>query len=69
MIVKLAAVVYMTPVFVIPGLTIGGLGAWFGNLYIKAQLSVKREMTNSRSPVFSHFNAAIAGLRTFCYSC
>jgi hypothetical protein len=64
MIVKLAAVVYMTPVFAIPGLTIGGLGAWFGNLYIKAQLSVKREMTNSRSPVFSHFNAAIAGLRT-----
>lgn len=63
MIVKLAAVVYMTPVFLIPGLTIGGLGAWFGNLYIKAQLSVKREMTNSRSPVFTHFNAAIAGLR------
>ncbi|KIM25975.1 hypothetical protein M408DRAFT_330768, partial [Serendipita vermifera MAFF 305830] len=62
LIVKLAAVVYMTPVFIIPGVTIGGLGAWFGNMYIKAQLSVKREMTNSRSPVFSHLNAAIAGL-------
>jgi hypothetical protein len=63
MIVKLAAVVYMTPVFVLPGLGIGALGSWLGNIYIKAQLSVKREMSNARSPVFSHFNAAIAGLR------
>lgn len=63
MVVKLGAVVYMTPVFVLPGLGIGVLGGWFGNMYIKAQLSVKREMSNARSPVFSHFNAAIAGLR------
>ncbi|KAG8799885.1 hypothetical protein FRC16_004195 [Serendipita sp. 398] len=62
MLVKLAAVIYMTPVFAIPGLIVGGLGSWLGNIYIKAQLSVKREMTNARSPVFSHFNAAIAGL-------
>jgi hypothetical protein len=63
MVVKLGAVVYMTPVFVIPGLAIGVLGGWLGNLYVKAQLSVKREMSNARSPVFSHFNASIAGLR------
>jgi hypothetical protein len=63
MVVKLGAVIYMTPVFVIPGLGIGALGARLGNIYIKAQLSVKREMSNARSPVFSHFNAAIAGLR------
>ncbi|PVG02126.1 hypothetical protein CPB86DRAFT_772767 [Serendipita vermifera] len=62
MTVKLAAVVYMTPVFALPGLAVGALGSWLGNIYIKAQLSVKREMSNARSPVFSHFNAAIAGL-------
>ncbi|KAG8830089.1 hypothetical protein FRC17_005452 [Serendipita sp. 399] len=62
MLVKLAAVIYMTPAFAIPGFIVGGLGSWLGNIYIKAQLSVKREMTNARSPVFSHFNAAIAGL-------
>jgi hypothetical protein len=63
MVVKLGAVIYMTPIFVIPGLAVGALGARLGNIYIKAQLSVKREMSNARSPVFSHFNAAIAGLR------
>lgn len=63
MVVKLGAVVYMTPVFIIPGLAIGVLGGRLGNIYVKAQLSVKREMSNARSPVFSHFNAAIAGLR------
>lgn len=63
MIVKFIAVVYMTPVFALPGLFIGALGSWLGNIYIKAQLSVKREMSNSKSPVYSHFNAAIAGLR------
>ncbi|KAG8882444.1 hypothetical protein FRB97_008260 [Tulasnella sp. 331] len=33
-----------------------------GNVYITAQLSVKREMSNSKSPVYSHFGAAVAGL-------
>jgi hypothetical protein len=63
MVVKFIAVVYMTPVFAIPGILVGGLGSYLGNIYIKAQLSVKREMSNAKSPVFSHFNAAIAGLR------
>ncbi|CAG7846211.1 ATP-binding cassette transporter abc4 Short=ABC transporter abc4; AltName: Full=ATP-energized glutathione S-conjugate pump abc4; AltName: Full=Glutathione S-conjugate-transporting ATPase abc4 [Serendipita indica DSM 11827] len=62
MLVKLGAVVVRTPVFVLPGLLVGGLGSWLGNMYIKAQLSVKREMSNARAPVFSHFHASIAGL-------
>ncbi|KAH7108534.1 hypothetical protein BKA62DRAFT_682512 [Auriculariales sp. MPI-PUGE-AT-0066] len=37
--------------------------AWFcGQLYIRSQLSVKREMSNMRAPVLGHFGAAIAGL-------
>lgn len=63
MVVKLGAIIYMTPVFALPGLGVGALGGWLGNIYIKAQLAVKRETSNARSPVFSHFNAAIAGLR------
>ena len=64
LVVKLCAVIYMSPVFAIPGAVVFGLGGWLGNQYIKAQLSVKREMSNARSPLFSHFNAAIAGLST-----
>jgi hypothetical protein len=38
------------------------MGSWCGQIYIKAQLSVKREMSNARSPVLGHFGAAISGL-------
>ena len=59
---RFAAVIVITPVFVIPGMIVGAFGYWCGQIYIKAQLSVKREMINARSPVLSHFGAAIAGL-------
>jgi hypothetical protein len=62
MVVKLGAVVTMTPVFLVPGLFIGLLGGWIGRIYMKAQLSVKREMSNAKAPVLGHFGAAIAGL-------
>ena len=62
---RLAAVVYMSPVFVFPGFVVGAVGGWCGQVYMKAQLSVKREMSNAKSPVLSHFGAAIAGLGVF----
>ena len=40
------------------------LGAWYGNVYIKAQLPVKRDMSNKKAPVLGHFAAAMAGLST-----
>lgn len=49
-------------IFVVPGVVVAAIGAWCGQIYIKAQLSVKREMSNARSPVLGHFGAAIAGL-------
>ncbi|EIN13416.1 P-loop containing nucleoside triphosphate hydrolase protein [Punctularia strigosozonata HHB-11173 SS5] len=62
MFTKLVAVILFTPIFIIPGVAIAALGAWCGQIYIKAQLSVKREMSNARAPVLGHFGAAIAGL-------
>ncbi|KAH8120523.1 hypothetical protein DFH11DRAFT_1560461 [Phellopilus nigrolimitatus] len=59
---RMAAVVYMTPIFVIPGIIVGAFGTFIGQVYIRAQLSVKREMSNAKSPVLNHFGAAIAGL-------
>ena len=51
--------------FVFPGLIVALLGGWCGQIYIKAQLSVKREMSNAKSPVLGHFGAAIAGLGSY----
>lgn len=39
---KLAAIVYFTPVFLWPGLTFAIAGYVIGNFYVAAQLSVKR---------------------------
>ncbi|KAK7461891.1 hypothetical protein VKT23_008323 [Stygiomarasmius scandens] len=62
MTVKFFAVVVITPVFFFPGVLVFVLGGICGQIYIKAQLSVKREMSNAKSPVLGHFGAAIAGL-------
>lgn len=65
MMVKLAGPVIFSPIFLIPGIFVTVVGVYIGNIYLKAQMSVKREMSNARSPVLAHFGAAIAGLSTF----
>ncbi|KAF9066068.1 hypothetical protein BDP27DRAFT_1424214 [Rhodocollybia butyracea] len=62
MLLKYTAVVLITPIFFFPGVIVAVLGGGIGQMYIKAQLSVKREMSNARAPVLGHFGAAIAGL-------
>ncbi|KAI9059804.1 multidrug resistance-associated ABC transporter [Trametes sanguinea] len=62
MLMKFLAVVSFSPVFTVPGAIVAALGGWCGQIYMKAQLSVKREMSNARAPVLGHFGAAIAGL-------
>lgn len=52
----------MTPLFLVPGVLVAVLGGACGQIYIAAQLSVKREMSNAKAPVLGHFGAAIAGL-------
>lgn len=41
---KLGAIVLFSPAFLLPGILVGFAGLAVGNLYLKAQLSVKREM-------------------------
>ncbi|PPQ97414.1 hypothetical protein CVT26_006798 [Gymnopilus dilepis] len=62
MITKLCAVALFTPPFILPGLVVAAIGFYIGNLYLKAQLSVKRESSNARAPMLAHFSAAIHGL-------
>ncbi|KAH9972688.1 hypothetical protein BJV74DRAFT_879749 [Russula compacta] len=62
MLIKFTAVVYLTPVFIIPGVITATLGASLGHVYMKAQIAIKREMSNAKAPVLGHFGAAVAGL-------
>ncbi|KAF9475054.1 multidrug resistance-associated ABC transporter [Pholiota conissans] len=59
---KLSVIALITPIFLLPGVAIGAIGMLIGNVYLKAQLSVKREMSNARSPMLAHFSAAMHGL-------
>ncbi|KAF8994369.1 hypothetical protein BDZ89DRAFT_1123364 [Hymenopellis radicata] len=62
LIVKLCAIVIVTPVFLVPSAAVAIAGILCGQVYMKAQLSVKRQMANAKAPVLAHFGAAIAGL-------
>jgi hypothetical protein len=62
MLLKFLAVVYLTPGFSGPGIAIALLGAWLGRVYMKAQIAIKREMSNAKAPVLGHFGASVAGL-------
>ncbi|KAH9169370.1 P-loop containing nucleoside triphosphate hydrolase protein [Lactarius sanguifluus] len=63
MLIKFATVMYLTPVFVVPGVAMAVLGAWLGQVYMRAQIAIKREMSNAKAPVLGHFGATVAGLR------
>ncbi|KAF8265084.1 hypothetical protein EI94DRAFT_1736769, partial [Lactarius quietus] len=48
MLLKFLAVVYLTPIFSVPGIAIA--------------IAIKREMSNAKAPVLGHFGASVAGL-------
>ncbi|KAH9480784.1 ATP-binding cassette transporter abc4 [Psilocybe cubensis] len=62
MITNFGVIIIFTPVFLSPGIAVAALALYLGNMYLRAQLSVKREKSNARSPVLAHFGAAVAGL-------
>ncbi|KAJ7069529.1 hypothetical protein C8F01DRAFT_1245729 [Mycena amicta] len=62
MTVRFGSIVLYAPVFFFPGVAIGAIGAWIGQVYIAGQLPVKRLTSNAKAPVLAHFGAAIAGL-------
>ena len=65
LILKMMGVVVFTPVFLFPALVVAAGGVISGNIYMKAQLPVKREMSNKKAPVLGHFGAAMTGLSKF----
>ncbi len=59
---KFVLLVYLVPIFGPIGLVIAIVGFCVGELYVHGQLSVKREMSNAKSPLYSSFAAAINGI-------
>ncbi|KAJ7042972.1 multidrug resistance-associated ABC transporter [Mycena alexandri] len=65
-----AIVLFTTPIFFAPGVTLFLLGSYCGRLFMPARISVKREMSNARSPILGHFSAAVTGLISIrAYAC
>ncbi|KAJ3556484.1 hypothetical protein NM688_g2007 [Phlebia brevispora] len=62
MLLKFIGVIVISPQFIIPGIIVSILGGWCGQIYMKSQLAVKREMSNNRAPVLGHVGAAMGGL-------
>ncbi|EJU03270.1 hypothetical protein DACRYDRAFT_115475 [Dacryopinax primogenitus] len=62
LVLRLAVILYMTPLFAIPSAVVLTLGLGLGHLYIHTQMSIRRLRSNWRSPLFNHLNAAVAGL-------
>lgn len=62
--VKLSAVVANIPASLLPSVLTISLTLWLGSVYMKAQLPVKRIMSNAKSPILATFGGAIASRRT-----
>jgi uncharacterized membrane protein YobD (UPF0266 family) len=64
MINKLGIIVIFIPIFAVPGVVFAAVGLFIGGLYMRAQLPVKRELSNAKAPVLGIVGGAIAGLST-----
>ncbi|KAF8150440.1 P-loop containing nucleoside triphosphate hydrolase protein [Mycena galopus ATCC 62051] len=60
--IKFATVILFSPAFLVPGVLVTLIGGLFGQLFMRAQLPVKREMSSTRSPILGHFSGVITGL-------
>ena len=64
---SLCAIIYVAPIFSVMGVISAALGGWWGQIYLRAQLPVKREMSNTRAPIIGHLSATLAGLGQSCH--
>ena len=67
MLLRIAAVMIVTPFYILPVIIVTFLAGWISQIYMRAQLSIKREMSNARAPVLAHFGSAVAGIGTSFY--
>ncbi|RDX55375.1 P-loop containing nucleoside triphosphate hydrolase protein [Lentinus brumalis] len=61
---KFVVIVVIAPIFSVVGAISAVLGGWWAQIYLKAQLPVKREMSNTRAPILGHLSTTLTGLVT-----
>ncbi|KAA8651390.1 putative ABC multidrug transporter [Aspergillus tanneri] len=59
---RIASVASIMPIFALPAAVICTAGFVIGEMYTRAQVSIKRLCSVNYSPVFSHFTDSLAGL-------
>ncbi|KAK5659558.1 hypothetical protein OQA88_760 [Cercophora sp. LCS_1] len=74
---QVGAVSSILPIFMVPVLGTVSIGVVFGEMYTRTAVTVRRLLSSSRSPVFSHFGETMDGLavirarngmpETFCH--
>ncbi|KAJ6498479.1 hypothetical protein C8R47DRAFT_1212167 [Mycena vitilis] len=62
MVVELFSIVLVVPQIFFVGLLVGVLGYLIGQIYMAAQLGIKREVSNSKALILGHLGAAVGGL-------
>ncbi|KAL4247277.1 ATP-binding cassette transporter C [Abortiporus biennis] len=62
MLAKFLAIIAVSPIFTFPGVVLAAAGGFVGNIFMQAQLPVKREGAVAKAPMIGHFGAAISGL-------
>jgi ABC-type multidrug transport system fused ATPase/permease subunit len=61
---RIGAVTSIMPVFALPAVFVAGLGYCIGEVYVRANIAVKRCQSITESPLFSHFGDSIIGAVT-----
>ncbi|PYH94849.1 abc transporter [Aspergillus ellipticus CBS 707.79] len=59
---RIASVASIMPIFALPAAIICSVGFIIGEMYTRAQVSIKRLTSVNYSPVFSHFTDSLSGL-------
>ncbi|KAJ7089016.1 P-loop containing nucleoside triphosphate hydrolase protein [Mycena epipterygia] len=62
MLVELCSIVLVIPQVLFVVTLVGFLGYVLGQIYISAQLGVKRHVSNAKAPILAHLGAAVGGL-------
>ncbi|KAJ8074527.1 hypothetical protein PM082_015428 [Marasmius tenuissimus] len=62
MFTQMVALVIFTPVFILPAIVLTMLGKLCGDLFTRAVLCVRRELSNAKAPVLAQFEGAVSGI-------
>lgn len=61
---RIGAVTSVMPVFIVPAVVVAAVGYVLGEVYVRANIAVKRCLSITESPLFSHFGDTILGAVT-----